>query len=42
MSSKDFEGKSKTPDLQTLYWQQLFESQTNVKLNGEAEIFFRP
>ena len=42
ISSKDFEGKSKTPDLQTLYWQQLFESPTNVKLNGEAEIFFRP
>lgn len=42
ISSKDFEGKSKTPDLQTLYWQQLFEFSTNVKLNGEAEIFFRP
>ncbi len=42
ISSKDFNGKSATPDLQTLYRKQIFEKQTNVKLNGEAEIFFRP
>lgn len=42
ISSKDFEGKSATPDLQTLYRNQLFAQETNVKLNGQAEIFFRP
>lgn len=42
ISSKDFDGESNTPDLQTLYWKQIFEPKTNVKLNWEAEIFFRP
>lgn len=41
ISSKDFDGKSKTPDLQTLYWRAMFALWTNVKLNGEAEVFWR-
>lgn len=41
ISSKDFDWKSKTPDLQTLYWKSLFTLWTNTKLNGEAEVFRR-
>jgi hypothetical protein len=47
--NKDFSDKKKTngkPNLHTLYWKMLFDENNlkNVrfKLNGEAEIFFRP
>ena len=43
ISSKDFNTLDswKKKNLQTLYWENLFKKETNIKLNGEAEIFFR-
>ncbi|MGA0242301.1 MAG: type V CRISPR-associated protein Cas12a/Cpf1 [Candidatus Marinamargulisbacteria bacterium] len=43
---KDFSEKSTgTPNLHTLYWESLFDPRNakypNMKLNGEAELFFR-
>lgn len=40
--SKDFSPDAKGKEkLQTLYWKNLFEEWSNIKLNGEAEVFFR-
>jgi CRISPR-associated protein Cpf1 len=45
--NKDFSKYSKgTPNLHTLYWQAVFEpwlngSESSIKLNGQAEIFYR-
>jgi|GEM_PF-350803 len=33
---------SKTANMHTLYFRELFKSSSTIKLNGEAEIFFRP
>lgn len=44
LSSKDF-GKwqtDKKPNLQTLYRLDMFRPWSNIKLNGGAEVFFRP
>ncbi len=43
ISSKDFQRKNKKskPDLQTIYWKNMFVDWSNIKLNGQAEIFFR-
>lgn len=43
ISSKDFYRKdaTKSDDLQTIYWKNIFLSPSNIKLNGEAEVFFR-
>lgn len=41
--SKDFSEKSSgNKNLQTIYRQNLFAPHSNLKLNGEAEVFFRP
>ena len=46
ITNKDFkEGSKGTANLHTLYWKELFSEQnlqnTIIKLNGEAELFFR-
>jgi CRISPR-associated protein Cpf1 len=43
ISCKDFKHQHLTSkdNLQTIYWKTLFQPHSNVKLNGEAEIFFR-
>lgn len=43
IANKDLSNKvGKTPNMHTLYFSQLFVDNTEFKLNGEAEVFFRP
>lgn len=43
ITNKDLANSNpKRQNLHSLYFRQLFESGTNLKLNGEAEIFYRP
>ncbi len=44
ISSKDFTKKNKDSkqDLQTIYWTNMLSGNSTIKLNGWAEIFFRP
>ena len=45
ITNKDFskKDKSKKDNLHTKYWKVLFENKDNIiKLNGQAELFFRP
>ena len=43
ISCKDFQKQDTTSkdSLQTIYRKTLFQPQSNIKLNGEAEVFFR-
>jgi CRISPR-associated protein Cpf1 len=44
ISCKDFQKQNPTSkdSLQAIYRKTLFQPHSNIKLNGEAEIFFRP
>ena len=45
LKNKDLARKSKSngkPNLHTMYWQNLFIDESSFKLNGSAEMFYRP
>jgi CRISPR-associated protein Cpf1 len=44
ISCKDFikQNPDSKDSLQAIYWKNMFTPHSNIKLNGEAEIFFRP